>query len=545
MKTLDNLHLPFNDAVNYRSSKEKVFFSKIFLTTKEIDKIVAPTSYFLIGEKGSGKTAYAVYLESNSRNNTISKLYTINETEYKRFIRLKINKKLEYSDYSAIWRPTLLLLASQLLVEKGKKWHDKFTGKFSNIENAIATYNKSALNPEIESAFELVASDTFTTKASLGDKSKVSVDSTSKEESKDGTTVIKYHLRESETKLKEGISSMKLDQNYILFIDGVDLRPEGVDYREYIECLKGLSDAMWHLNTDFFQRIKDSKGRIKIVILLRPDIFHVMNVYNSNSRIYDNCVMLNWSTTEKEYKDSNLYRVSGRYFSSQQEEQISENSAWEYYFPNSTRSEKDNYAFKYLIKTTFQKPRDILTAIKILLEQKRNQSNYFENGDLQRPEFTRQFSDYLLGEVKNYASFYMTPLDFNHHLKFFMYLNGKTTFPYSAFEEAYKLFKQWVDGEEIKCRQFLADAEAFLQFLYDVNCIGFIEKTLDNERYYHWSHREKTINNFQPKIKKDCTLIINPGIAKALELGKTLNTKVSDGNHRGKSSSSKTRKQRH
>lgn len=316
MKTLDNLHLPFNDAVNYRSSKEKEFFSKIFLTTKEIDKIVAPTSYFLIGEKGSGKTAYAVYLETNNRNNTISKLYTINETEYKRFIRLKINKKLEYSDYSAIWRPTLLLLASQLLLEKGKKWLDKFTGKFSNIENAIAIYNKSALNPEIESAFELVASDTFTTKASIGDKSKVGIDSVLKEETKDGTTVIKYHLRESETKLKEGISSIKLEQNYILFIDGVDLRPEGVDYREYIECLKGLSDAMWHLNADFFQRIKDSKGRIKIVILLRPDIFHVMNVYNSNSRIYDNCVMLNWSTTEKEYKDSNLYRVSGRFFSS-------------------------------------------------------------------------------------------------------------------------------------------------------------------------------------------------------------------------------------
>jgi DNA-binding NtrC family response regulator len=56
----------FNDALNYRTRQQKEFFKRLFLRTDALEKCLLPTTYFLMGEKGTGKTAYAVYLENNS-----------------------------------------------------------------------------------------------------------------------------------------------------------------------------------------------------------------------------------------------------------------------------------------------------------------------------------------------------------------------------------------------------------------------------------------------------------------------------------------------
>ncbi len=57
---------PFNDAINYRSRAEGDLFNKLFLRTKELGDCLSPSTYFLMGEKGAGKTAYAVFLENNT-----------------------------------------------------------------------------------------------------------------------------------------------------------------------------------------------------------------------------------------------------------------------------------------------------------------------------------------------------------------------------------------------------------------------------------------------------------------------------------------------
>jgi hypothetical protein len=254
-----------------------------------------------------------------------------------------------------------------------------------------------------------------------------------------------------------------------------------------------------------------------------------MNFYNSNSRIYDNCVFLTWGTTEDEYPSSDLFKASGKYFASQQDQSMTPKDAWDAYFPN-VDTNFSNSAFVHLLKTTFQKPRDILTAIKILIEHHKrsgNQTPHFLLDELKNQKFTREFSDYLLGEVKNYASFYMTAIDFSHHLKFFQFLNGQNKFTYDEFTKAFDKFKSWAKGEEINCRDYIRDSESLLQFFYDVNIVGFKEVTADNsETYVHWSHREKTMNNFHPKVKKDGELVFNKGISKVLDIGKMLKTEV-------------------
>ena len=63
-------------------------------------------------------------------------------------------------------------------------------------------------------------------------------------------------------RLKESISTLTLSDSHVLFVDGIDYRPESVPYREYVECIKGLGEAIWQLNTEFFNTIRDSRGRV-------------------------------------------------------------------------------------------------------------------------------------------------------------------------------------------------------------------------------------------------------------------------------------------
>lgn len=509
---------PMNDAYNYKGRHHKEFFSKIFLQTEELQRCLSPDIYFLIGEKGSGKTAYAVYLENNPDKHHVSKLTSMTETQYKRFINLKRQSKLNYSDYANIWRSMLLFIISQMIIEKSKKTLHRFTGKFKSLEDQISKWTKNALNPEVETAFDALNELVFSAEANVPN---LKLGATSKQGESEKGQILKHHLLDLEQSFKEAIADLSLSKSHVLFIDGIDFRPEQISHREYIECIKGLGEAVWQLNTDFFSNIKDSKGRVKICLLVRPDVLNTLNLYNSNSRIQDNSILLNWSTDEINHKQAGIYKLCDKFLSSQQITKHDLGVSWEHYFATPREPSK---VFKSLLKTTFHKPRDFLTFIKISrgLEIKygKGGNNVFSPEMITSAKFSKEFSEYLLGEVKNYAAFYMTHEDFTKYIKFFQFLDGKSRFSTAHFVEAFTAFKKWAKGEEFDAPRYLTDAETLLQLFYDVNVIGYKDVTSSgNNVFYHWAYRERSLNNIAPAVKFGADLLLNPGIAKALDVG--------------------------
>ena len=520
---LNQLREPYNDAVNYRSRPQREFFQKIFLRTDAVEKILEPQIYFLMGEKGSGKTAYATYLENYKINNYHCKLTTMTETQYRRFVELKRQGKLAYSDYSNIWRSMLLFVVGRMIVEKSKNPLHYLTGKFRKIEKEIQGWSKNALNPEVESAFEAISSEALNAKIKSEKIGEFGGDLRNQKTEKD--VILRHHLLETENSFKEAISSLKLSESQVLFIDGIDFRPDSIPYQDYIECIKGLGEAIWQLNTEFFNTIRDSQGRLKVVLLVRPDVFHALNLYNSNSRLQDNCVFLDWSTTEKEYRNSQLFLLSGRYFSAQQKFKVEPEEAWEHYYFTPQNS---GQTFRRLLKISFHKPRDILTYIRITKKyssKKEGDQTQFHEDISNDSAIGREFSDYLLGEVRNYTAFYMHSDDFPKYMKFFQYLDGGSRFKFEDFSVAFSKFKNWANGEKFHATEYLRDPESLLQLFYDVNVIGYSEEIEgDGDRYYHWSYRERSANNIAPQVKTTGALAINPGIAKALDIGKKFTT---------------------
>ncbi len=294
MIKISELELGFSDGVNYKRREHKELLSKLFVRTESLEQICSSDTSFIIGEKGTGKTIYAVYISNIAYKGHLGEVRAIRETEYLKFITLKKERHLELSDYSQIWKVILyVLLAQQIQDSEDKNLIDRFV-RFKALRGALDEYYQHAFSPEIIYALQLV------------EKSKIAAELFAKHAKASGSLDQELTFSESrfqtnllyiQKSFEDAFRGLKLKRNHLLFIDGIDIRPASIPFAEYLECVKGLANAIWDVNNDFLSNIKDSPGRMRVVMLLRPDIFESLGLQNQNTKIRDNSVILDWRTT--------------------------------------------------------------------------------------------------------------------------------------------------------------------------------------------------------------------------------------------------------
>jgi hypothetical protein len=530
MLEIKDLVFGFNDAENYRRRENKDFLNKVFFRTEELDKLCEKNTFFLIGEKGTGKTAYSVYLSNNDYKNTLSTLNYIRETDYQKFVQMKNREHLTLSDYIDIWKVIIYLLLSKKISDNepvGFLDYPKSI-KFRNINSAVEEYYARAFSPEIINAIKFV------------ERSKIAAEIILKyakaggEENDEITfseSMFQINLMYVQKKFEEAFASLNLKKNHLLFIDGIDIRPSHIAYNDYLDCVKGLANAVWAINNDVFPQIKDSQGRLKVVLLVRPDIFDSIGLQNRNNKIRDNAVLLNWNTTYKNYRNSKIFEMVGKLLGAQQNPEVEYDKAWDYYFPYTIENKSTNKAmaneqdpsFIGFLRYSLYRPRDIVTMLSILqenfIEQKQAPQRVFAEADFFNAEFVRKYSEYLLGEIKDQLSFYYTSSDYELFLKFFEYLNGKSKFSYEEYISAYQNFVKYLDTNSIKRPKFFETQDIFLQFLYELNVIFYIEKLAGGD-FIRLCLRERNPTNISPKVKTHQTYQVHYGLIEALNLGK-------------------------
>jgi hypothetical protein len=322
---------------------------------------------------------------------------------------------------------------------------------------------------------------------------------------------------------EDSIKSINLEFNHILFIDGIDIRPANIEYHDYLECVKGLANAVWSLNNDFFAGIPNSKGRLRVVLLIRPDIFASLGLQNQNNKIKDNSVLLDWKTTYQDYGFSKIFRLADRIFSSQQTEKYPFGTCWNYYFPYTPIvARKKESSFIQFLRFSMYRPRDIISMFSILQENLQGTGrDKFKQSDFDNGNFQEKYSAYLLGEIKDYLSFYYSDFDYELFLKFFEFLEGRQRFTYNQFITAFTGFNDYVVRNNILPPKFFESADTFLQFIYELNVICYIEHS-KNERFIRWCFRERNYSNIAPKVKSNEEYQIHYGLIRALHLGKKL-----------------------
>lgn len=524
MKTVSELYFGFRDAENYRRRENKDLFNHLFVRNKALDDLCNDGTYFLVGEKGTGKTAYAVYLCNNSYRDTLASLKYIRETEYSKFLEMKRSRHLVLTDYTNIWRIILCLLLAENIIHREKRSMLLAPFKrFGALRKAIDDYYAHAFSPEIIHAIRFVeesklAAELLCKYSKIAGEEKETVTFTE--------TRFQTNLLFIQRHLEEALAELKLKRNYILFIDGIDIRPACIPYEDYLECVKGLANAVWSLNNDFLGNIKDSKGRLKAILLIRPDIMNSLDLQNMNSKIRDNSVMLEWVTTYPEHRFSHLFAITDRMLSNQQDKFLEEGQAWDYYFPFDASNVQTRFntcsSFISVLRRSLYRPRDILTMLTILREnlikEHRADKDVFAEKDFSTPAFTRPYSDYLLGEVKDHLSFYHQAKDYELFLKFFQFLNGRSRFNYSDYLTAFTAFESFMRNNNHVKPAFCGSPDNFLQFLYELNVLCYILYT-DNSPFFGLCFRERTPSNISPKIRTHVNYEIHYGLMKALDLG--------------------------
>ncbi|MFA6761223.1 MAG: hypothetical protein WCR69_09290 [Sulfuricurvum sp.] len=526
MKKIIDIDFGFPDAENYKRRETKQLFTKLFIQNEFLDQLCQPEISFLVGDKGTGKTAYSLFLSNNEYKNNKAFSRFIRETDYQKFVQLKKDKNLQLSDYTSIWKVMLMLLLSEEIYEKEPeiKFLRNFN-KFKYLHEAIEEYYHGAFSPEIVNAMQFIEESSLS--ASILSKY-ANIAGEERETRRFDGSRFQINLLYIQKKFKDALSNIKVKNNHILFIDGIDIRPDNISFNDYLECIKGLANAVWELNNDFFPTIKDSKGRIRIVMLLRPDIFESLGLQNLNTKLRSNSVFLNWVTEYRNYKSSKIFSLIDNILNSQQEYKKELGECWYYYF-NFDAENTNKFSFKkptsfiQFLRYSYYRPRDIITMLDMIKQDAASnpEKKQFTLSDFKKSITKTDYSNYILGEIKDQLLFYYQQEEYNIFLKFFEFLNGKSSFTYDEYINIYSEYSEYLKSISGDRPKFTATANEFLQFLYDLNVIGYIEYSKDGEeKFIHWCFKERSYANLSPKIKENREYQIFYSLTKALKIGK-------------------------
>jgi len=393
----------------------------------------------------------------------------------------------------------------------------------ASIQKAVDEYYSRAFSPEIVQALQFVQESKLAAQL-LSKYAKLSG------EEKEALTFSEARFQTNlfyiQRSFENALSQTRVKRNYILFIDGIDIRPLSVPYPEYLDCIKGLANAVWEVNNDFFPTIKGGGGRLRVVLLVRPDIFASLGLQNQNTKSRDNSVFLDWRTDYSNHRTSDLFLIIDHLLSSQQKGNLTFGEAWDHYFPwNAPRIyEKFSTKTSFLsfLRWSYYRPRDIITMLIILQDLAKEQDpnlNYLPYEIFENANFKRQYSDYLLGEIKDHLIFYYGDDEYELFLKFFEFLNGKNRFNYDEYMHAFSEFHKVSCSNDVCAPKFMTSPSSFLQFLYDLNIICFIEYPMEDKPYVRWCFRMRSYSNISPKVKENSVYEIFYGLNKALNVG--------------------------
>lgn len=534
MKSFAEIDFGYGDAANYKNNRRyKELFSRVFVKDEKLDRLMREDTYYLIGDKGTGKTAYSVFLENNEYQNTQSKVIDLASTDYKIFMNLRKLGFLQLSDFSRIWKIILLVMISESIHKNDiAAFGPKRSDRFEELRNRIDNYYQNAYVPEIANTIKYIFDEACSTQAginfnALGIGGDLQAGLSEKLVTEVSIQKFQNNLIDMERKFQNAFSRLKINKNKFLFIDSIDVRLEDFSEEEYQSCIQGLASAIWSVNTDVFRAMPDSNGFLKVVLSIRTDMFTSLNLHNQANKVRDNSVLLDWRTTYKSYRTSALFQLCNNLLSYQNEIDTGE-IPWDYYFPwftdstNIERREKDD-SFINCLRFSLSRPRDLISIMKAIQHRhkKHTSGNVSTLEDFKSEETENEISNYYIDEAKDWCLHRFSDSEFNTLTFFFQFLNGKSKFNYQQYISAFEEYTRQVGNRKMAIFEELLDADAFLQLLYDLNMICYYDKDRFGNDLFRFCYREREIYNLSPQVKIDSVYGVHNALLRALNLGWT------------------------
>ena len=537
-----DLDFGFADAREYQTDKQVERFKTIYFPdTTQINQLKNEPAYFVIGDKGTGKTALATYFINGMDPDVTGVSVFLQKEDFTRFYGFASQQKeFDPSDFGEMWKTVFSLLICFRSVRDVKNNGVDIPDNVSIFFDALQKLSFNSFDMTVFSAFKILFSQIRAT-------SKAFLNSDYLDPSH-----FSFYLRAMQSYLLNIFEETPLsDRRTFIFVDGLDVRPsEGTgSHEEHIVNVTGLINAMYQMNHD---GLTSKRGRVfRVVVLVRPDIFEKLELQNVNNIWRTNTIQISYEVRFRTYKESKLFKLSDNILYTQQDffprPDYRTGECWDKYLPDefiripsvATQEEKKEDSFIGILRNTFNRPRDIIYYLNywklISVSRKEGNSAYFD------PEYTRDykfrdyFNDYLLGEIRDSLAFYTDVSNYIVFLQFFHHLEPRLPkekrestrrlgdvyevrrpyFSNTEYIETHREYKEYLLTNGITVPTTFEKPELFLQLLYELGLVMFRAPGATKVIWKTYAHA-KAAGDFRPQVKLNGEYRLHGGLARAI-----------------------------
>ena len=456
--------------------------NKYFYNYNEVGLILDDKKCYVIGRKGSGKTAICEHILKTKEFNLFSEKLGFKNFPFNELYGLGNGKYTQPNQYITIWKYLIYSTVCRLMVSN------------ENIDASVREmleklYPKNDLKQLARRISEWTSAEFGATVLGSGGSVKLSRQiSDNKIPWIEKTDILEDIILEHCDDSKYYIVFDELDEDY--------RDVAGNDSVQYIALLTSLFKAVQDIKATFLSTNK----HIMPIVFLRDDIYTLINDSDKN-KWSDLKIELEWS--KDRIKSLLAYRISKDYMEGEQ--QLSFDDAWEKIFTRTpisygTRQGKKTHSFDFISNSTHLRPRDFIRYIQCCCaETVRKGDTFITNGTIKYED--RAFSNYMKDEVKDEIFPLLPDIE-----NIFQVLSNIRKWNFSV-NEFIREYNKYVATGKIKEE----NTDYVLDVLFNFSVIGNQDKHHKDIYYFKYQHTNMTYN-------KNENVVIHRGLFKALQI---------------------------
>jgi energy-coupling factor transporter ATP-binding protein EcfA2 len=447
------------------------------------DSIINGNIFFVLGRKGTGKSALYNYVNSiqGDKGILVSNL-SFKNFPFEKLLELTDDNFSKPNQYQSIWRNIILSEYAKLIITDQ-------SNPVEEIFNELKQYVDYVFGTDLIDLHKKVTKSAEKKGREIGFAKRVFNIRGNRESSseKELTESFENISRINERLEMLIISYLKLNgtTQYIVQFDQLDDNYNVyIDNQPYFQSLISLFKTVYDLNQTFrSQRIK-----AKTVAYLRSDIFYAVNAFDAESARWDQFKMsLNWAIINRSdwlkpklraiinRRISNSINIKGEPFS--------------IVFNSDKLGLKENgrliKPFKYIVHRSFHRPRDIIQFCIKIQQQVKETSSYYHTTVLNAE---KEYSLWLLSELENEIAPRIKNTEALYEL---LRLMGRNFYSMSDFKSRFAKFSKDID----------MDTEELLKFLYSLGIIFNVNPRKDMTEIYSIIRNDRSVFNRDIMIK--------------------------------------------
>ncbi len=467
--------------------------SEYFIDNNYWGQLVEGRKFFVIGRKGTGKSAIYNWIKSQEaeRNVLVSNL-SFKDFPFERLLQLSDDDFYKPNQYQSVWRNIILTeIAKLIILDEKASIDDYYRELFSYVElkfgkDLIDLHKKVAkLTVKNEAGLFLKGSGLGTSSADerelCDDYSNVTNINRRLEQ------LISNYLKCNQTN-PYIIQFDQLDDIFTVYINNND---------EYFQSIISLFKVIYNINQAFYQ----TDIPVKVIGYLRSDIFYEINNYDAESARWDaHKLYLNWAIINRsDWRYPPLLQMlDKRVLRSIPDLNLNgQDSAFRAIMKDikiSDRQGNEKNVFTYMIHKSFQRPRDLIQFCKKIQDHSLRVSHLNARCIT---DSEKEYSVWLLTEVSN---------------EFGPFIKQKPT----LYDFLRNLGNRFITYEEA-CQQYSKyekplgmSADKLFDLLYRLGIIFNVNVNSGQTEYFSILRNEQSI--FNQKL----SICLHPGIMKGL-----------------------------